>query len=130
MKKNTTGKDRSVLQDLNTRYDAIRAILNAARSSRALPMDIPLNGMGAVWLPAGDPSSCHLCFPTDGEEFTFDELKIAVDGIFDVVQVGHWCLVVNDESAINGSPSNHIATGIAGQPIFGDVLVSPLAWVV
>ncbi len=129
MKKHTTKQKKAALQDLNSRHEEIIAILNAARSTGYNTMTLPANRMGAVWLPADDPSSSLLWFPNDGREFTCDELKIAVGGIFDVLSLNHWCIVVNDKGAINGSPLNHIASCIAGQPIYGDVLVSPLVWV-
>jgi len=88
-----------------------------------------LSGTNAVWLPAEDPDFSLLITPANGKEFTLDELQDAVGGYTELVRLPHWWLVVNDESAINGSPLNHVATAIAGQPIFGDALVSPLPWI-
>jgi len=88
-----------------------------------------LSGTSAVWIPAEDPDASVLIKPANGKEFTLKELQTAVGGYTELVRLLHWWLVVNDESAINGSPLNLPATSMAGQPIFGDVLVSPLPWI-
>ena len=88
-----------------------------------------LSGTSAVWIPVEDTNASVLLKPANGTEFTLKELQTAVDGHVELVRLTHWWLVVNDESAINGSPLNIPATTMAGQPIFGDVLISPLPWI-
>ena len=92
-------------------------------------MSVQLHGTSATWLPAADPNVSVATYPIDGKRFTPQELRTAVGGFTQIIRLPHWWLVIHDEGAVNGSPLNIVATRIAGVPIFGDVLLSPLPWI-
>ena len=106
------------------------AVESASNTSWTGPFEVVhLHPETAVWFPAEDPNLSVSVSPENGTNFTLKELQTAVGGRIDIVSLPHWLLIVNDEGALNGSPMNLIATCLAGQPIFGDVLLSPIPWV-
>ena len=65
----------------------------------------------------------HLQTESPGLDWYYD--KIGCTSI-EIVRIGKRCkhvMVVDEEGLMNGSEPNHIATMIAGQPIFGNVLL-------
>lgn len=64
--------------------------------------------------------------PKNGSDYSLPELNKFVGGYIEIVRLPtrtKRILVVNEEGAINGMPLNPQATAMAGQPIYGDVLV-------
>lgn len=66
--------------------------------------------------------------PTNGTDYTLEELQKMVGGYIEVVRVPHkpsMILIVNEEGLLHNLPPNPMATGIAGQPIVGNAVYCP-----
>lgn len=77
------------------------------------------------------------CEPKDGKAFTYDELRMAVDGMVHIVRPKSYhgvVMVINEEGKVLGLPPNKLATDIwqdgaePGSPrmqdaVVGDVIV-------
>ena len=64
--------------------------------------------------------------PADGRAYTLAELQAIVGGLIELVYMpgdNARVMVVNEEGVLRDLPANWTATGLAGRPIVGDVLV-------
>lgn len=65
--------------------------------------------------------------PENNTDWKLAELQKHVCGLIDIVSIPNTELiaVVNDEGLINGSSFNPVASIMAGQPLFGDIVICP-----
>ena len=62
--------------------------------------------------------------PQNGTDFKLQELRDFVDGFIEVVELSPTeFLIANEESAIRDFEYNPIASSLANEPIFGNVLI-------
>ena len=73
--------------------------------------------------------------PTNGEDFTLEELQSFVGGYIEIVSLNDMFLVVNEEGKLNNLPVNANATALWEQVygktdvIVGDVLYTCKRWI-
>ena len=66
--------------------------------------------------------------PTNGNDYTLEELQGMVEGPIELVAVPNkpaMVLIVNEEGLLKELPMNPMATGIAGRLIVGNALYCP-----